>query len=715
MIDISKQEKLKEFFSSEQYMPMTEKQIKGILNINKNDEEMLSECLSDLEKKGYIFLDDSKRYLVTSKSKLVLCKYEAKSKGFGFALYVDENYDKIGQLDDIYIQANNTSSAINGDIVLVKVIKEKRSGNRQEGKIVKIVKRASEDIVGTVELNKNFAFVKPIDKRNNCDIYISKKNIMKAKDNDVVTVKITRWPEVSKKAEGKIIKIIGAKTDNFVERQAIIESKNVKELFPKEALKQADAIDNKLRTEDYLNRTDLRNEKIYTIDGEDAKDLDDAVIVNKISDDKYMLRVCIADVSHYVTEGSELDKEAIKRGTSIYMPGKVIPMLPKSLSNGICSLNAGEDRLALTVDMYINKAGEILDSQIYKSVINVTKRMTYTDVYTILTNNDKEVMNRYQDNVNDFYVMKELTEILLNNRHEEGAINFNIPESKIELDENDNVASIAPYKITIANKMIEEFMVTANMVIAEKMYWLEAPFIYRIHEQPDSEKIIKLNTVLSMFNKNIKNSKVVHPKYFQTILEEITDEVEEKVVSTIMLRSLKLAKYSYENLGHFGLAAKYYCHFTSPIRRYPDLFIHRVISKYIEDAYNVNEYKLKKLTSKAIEYAYSSSECEKKATEIEREVDDLYRAKYMKEHIGETYDGIIASVTSFGFFVTLENTVQGLVSVTSLTDDYYVCFEDKLMLIGEHTGKMYKLGDKVKVKAVYVSVENREVDFEITK
>ena len=498
---------------------------------------------------------------------------------------------------------------------------------------------------------------------------------------------------------------------------SIIKEHNLPAKFSKEVVNEAQTKGNTINPKHIKNRVDLRGEEIFTIDGEDAKDLDDAIRVRKLENGNYILDVHIADVSHYVPQDSLLDKEAYIRGTSIYMLGRVIPMLPRELSNGICSLNAGEDRFTLSCSMEINPKGDVVDSKVYKGVINVTERMNYTDVQKILDKSDDAVLKKYEKYINHFELMAELATILKNKRLEKGYLNLDIPESKIILDINGYAIDVKKYETSFSNEIIEQFMLTANETIAEKFYWLEAPFIYRVHEEPDIEKVGELNKFLSNLGLKIKTSgETVHSKAFSQILEKIKGRPEEKVVSNLVLRALKLAKYDSENKGHFGIASKYYCHFTSPIRRYPDLFIHRVISEYLKDNYDVGEDFIERYNKLAQDSAINSSEREKVATKVEREAEKIKKAEYMENHIGEIYEGVVSGVTSFGMFVELENTVEGLIRFDDMgSDDYFVFDEDRRILVGEHTKKTYSIGDKVTIRVKYASKLLRYIDFEIYK
>jgi ribonuclease R len=483
--------------------------------------------------------------------------------------------------------------------------------------------------------------------------------------------------------------------------------------FPEPVLNEANRIKEKVEIKDIPNRVDLRDKLIFTIDGEDAKDLDDAVCVEILENGNYKLGVHIADVSHYVKENSNIDKEALIRGTSVYMLDRVIPMLPTKLSNGICSLNEGKDRFTLSIEMEIDKNGQVVDANVFKAVINVTRRMTYTNVTKILENSDKEVVKEYAPYISEFKKMEELARILLKRRKTAGSLDLDIPESKITLDKNGRAVDVGKYELTFANSIIEQFMLTANETIAEKFYWLEAPFIYRTHEAPDMEKVSELNKFLFDFGYKIKgNKESIHPKEFSKILEKIKGKPEERVISTLMLRTLKVAKYENENKGHFGIASKYYCHFTSPIRRYPDLFIHRIISSYLAKGYNVKEKWKEDYKALAEKVAEQSSDREKIAQKVERDSIDLKKAEFMQDKIGNIYDGIISSVTNFGIFVELENTVEGLIRFENLGENEYFIYDDERKhLIGEQTHKVYKLGDTIRVKVIDANKETRKVAF----
>ena len=700
----TRKEVLTSFFLSSDYKLVTKKQIIALFSIPKSDIKQLDKILQELEDTGIVYLDDSKRYVPYSKSNLIKCKYQAKSSSFGFGI-VEEG-------EDLYISRKNLNGAMNDDDILAEVINT--TGRTREGKVVRILKRNTTSVIGRFSKSKNFGFVLPIDDSIE-DVYISKKNSQNYKDGQVVEVVITKYPTESTKAEGKIERIIGDSKDSHIDAKSLYISYGLDKMekfspLIEEELKSIPSI---VLNDEKVGRKDRTGDTVFTIDSSDAKDLDDAVSVKKVKNN-YLLSVYIADVSHYVKEKTELNKEAIARGTSIYIPGKVIPMLPKELSNGICSLNEGQERLALAVDMLISNTGEVLNSDVFKAVIKVDKKMSYDKVYKVISNQmDESLEKEYGMYKDDLLLMEELAKILNEKRKKEGCINFNIPETHIVLDDNGDVVNVEPYPITFANQIIEEFMLVTNMTVAEKYFFLEIPFIYRIHEKPDEEKLRDLNLILSNYNLRVKGIKDVHPKALSDILDSIENERDKDIISNYMLRSLKLAKYSSECLGHFGLNAKYYCHFTSPIRRYPDLFIHRIISKSIENNLMFKENELSKYEKQAEIYSKTSSEMEKNATKIERDFDSLYSTIYMKQFIGEEFDAIISSITSFGIFIRLENTIEGFVAFNDIPDDYYIYDESKRILIGKNTSNTYRIGDSVKVKLIKSDVLTKQIDFKV--
>ena len=633
----------------------------------------------------------------------IIGAFRANEKGFGFVV------PEIGEEKDIFIPGKSINGALNGDIVEVEIENEGNSKRSGEGKIVRIVRRGKTTLVGTFQKSKNFGFVVPDDKAFGTDIFISKKDFGKARNNHKVVVKITKYPEKGKKAEGEVIEVIGGINQAGVDMLSIIKEFELPSTFPEDVVDEAKKYGTKIDYSDLKNRKDCREEVIFTIDGEDAKDLDDAVSVQKMANGNYKLNVHIADVSYYVKDRSKLDREARIRGTSVYMLGRVIPMLPRELSNGLCSLNMGQDRYALSCSMEIDSSGNVVDSEVFKSVINVNERMTYTDVQIILDKSEPKVVKKYSKYKSYFDTMAELATILKNKRKANGYLNLEIPESKIILDNiTGKCLYVGKYETTFANEIIEQFMLICNETIAERYYWLEYPFIYRVHEEPDIDKVKELNKFL--FNLGYKihiNGDKVYPTAFSKVLEEVKGKPEEKVVSNLILRTLKVAKYEAENLGHFGIAGKYYCHFTSPIRRYPDLFIHRIISEYASATVKQQE----RFEEKAPKYAKNSSEREKIAQKAEREAEKMKKAEFMEDKVGNIYDGIISSVTNFGIFVELENTIEGLIRFENLGEEYFIYDDQNKTLVGENSKVLYKIGDKMKIEVISANKETREINF----
>lgn len=649
--------------------------------------------------------------------KFIEGKFIAKEQGYGFVELSENNNVIYLDEKDIFISKdNNKVNALNGDLVLVEIfkensIKEEQKSKSLEGRIVKILKHENNTVVGIFQKSQkqqSFGFVVPDSKNFGTDIFIPKKSFNNAKNNQKVVVELTKYPTNEKNAEGKIIEVLGNVDAAGVDMLSLIKGYKLPYEFPKPVLDEAKGINLLVDKKDIPNRVDLRNNTIFTIDGEDAKDLDDAVAVRKNNNNNYILDVHIADVSYYVKSGSELDKEAALRGTSVYMLDRVIPMLPFELSNGICSLNAGEDRFALSVSMEIDSKGNIISSDVYKSIIRVTERMSYKDVHKIISNSDREIYKKYEKYINNFELMEELAQILKLRRLKNGYLNLDIPESQIVLDKQGRCIDVKRYEASFANEIIEQFMLTANETVAEKFFWLEAPFIYRVHEVPDIEKVKELNKFLYNFGYKIKVKKdQVFPTEFSKLIENIKGKDEEKVILNLVLRTLKLAKYENKNIGHFGIGSKYYCHFTSPIRRYPDLFIHRVISEYFEAGKN----KKAKFAKQSEKYAKSSSESEKIAQKAERDSIDLKKAEYMESRVGEVFDGIISNVTSFGVYVELNNTIEGLIRFENLGNEYFIYDDEHKCLIGEKTKKKYKVGDKIKIKVIEANKVLRRIGF----
>jgi len=696
-------EELISYMDEKSYKPLTAQELVSALDVD-NVEEFLM-LLNTMEKEGAIVLTRKHRYGLPEKMGLIVGRLQGHHRGFGFVIPDNPMFK------DLYISLNHMNGAMHNDRVMVRPTFSAKG--QAEGEVIRILERHNKEIVGTFEQSGNFGFVVPDDARIYHDIFVPHSDSAKAKNGDKVVVEVTQWPQNRRSPEGRIVEVLGRRDAPGVDILSIIKKHRLPLEFPEPVLMEAEAIPQEVRPGDIGDRKDLRDWKTVTIDGADAKDLDDAVTISKRSDGTYILGVHIADVSHYVKEGSYLDEEAFARGTSVYLVDRVIPMLPPALSNGICSLNAGVDRMAMSVVMEINDKGKVVDYEIFPSVINVNERMTYENVRRILVDNDQGLMERYADFVEEFRWMEELCLILRNKRLARGAIDFDFPEGKAILDEMGKPIEIIKRERSIAEQLIEEFMILANETVAEHMYFLEVPFIYRVHEEPDSEKVSDLNDFLHLFGYHIKGSENgVRPKSFQEIIALLHGRPEEKIISTMMLRSMKHARYDAVCLGHFGLASKYYTHFTSPIRRYPDLEIHRVIKKSLKGRVGGKELEI--LSRRIPASADQSSIREQVAEEAEREVLDMKKAEYMAQHIGEVFTGVINSVLSFGFFVELPNTCEGLVHISSLTDDYYSFWEKEMVLFGQHTKKMYRIGDEVRVQVVRVDVDQRRVDFEIS-
>lgn len=626
-------------------------------------------------------------------------------KGFGFV-------EIEGQDEDIFIPESDTGTAMHQDKVRIIIRDEKKEGKRQEGVVVKVLERGMPEIVGTYQLNRDFGFVISDNPKFSKDIFIPRKEAAGIKNGDKVIAVITDYGSGNKNPEGKIKENLGNIRTPGTDILAIVKSFGIPSEFPEKVMKQAQRVPDHVLDADRDGRLDLRHLQTVTIDGEDAKDLDDAISLTK-EGDIYHLGVHIADVSNYVQYNSALDREALKRGTSVYLADRVVPMLPERLSNGICSLNQGEDRLALSCLMDINEKGKVVSHQIAETVINVNERMCYTDVKNILEDTDEEAKKRYEALIPMFFMMKELSGILRNSRHHRGSIDFDFPESKIILNAAGKAIDVKPYEANVATKIIEDFMLMANETVAQEYCTEEIPFVYRTHDNPDPEKVESLLTLLHNQGVKIQKAKEeITPKEIQQIIESIEGLPNEAMISRLVLRSMKQAKYTTECSGHFGLAAKYYCHFTSPIRRYPDLQIHRIIKDNLRGRL-MREGRTEHYAEILDEVARQSSVCERRADEAERESDKLKKAEYMSYHLGEEFEGIISGVTGWGLYVELPNTVEGLVHVNTLRDDYYVFDQESYELRGEMTKKVYKLGDKVRVRVADADKMLKTVDFEL--
>lgn len=703
-------DKILQLFKTSETKPLSVHEMEDILGLSYSEDfKELIKTLNVLEEEGELVRTRKDRFGLPEKMNLIRGKIEMNKKGFAFLIPDDKDQD------DIYIHPYDLNSAMNNDVVLVRLEKEGVLKHRPEGKVIRILERANVQVVGTFEDNRSFGFVIPDDKRIPNDVFIPKGMTNGAVTGHKVIVKLTKFPERRKSAEGEVVQILGHKNDPGIDIISIIYKHGVKTEFPNEVLEQAKHTPDTITEGDLEGRRDLRNEMIVTIDGADAKDLDDAVSVKKLSNGNYKLGVYIADVSHYVTNGSSIDKEAFERGTSVYLVDRVIPMIPHRLSNGICSLNRGEDRLTIACEMEIDYSGKIVKHEIFQSVIRTTERMTYENVNKILVNKDNELREQYANLVPMFEMMEELAAILRKKRMKRGAIDFDFKEAQVLVDEVGKAKDVVIRERSVGERLIEEFMLAANETVAEHFHWLDVPFIHRIHEDPDQGKLEHFFEFLGSLGHTIKGrSHDVHPLELQKVLEKVKNKPEEMVVSKLMLRSMKQAKYNPKSSGHFGLATEFYTHFTSPIRRYPDLIVHRLIRTYLLQG-DMSSETLKYWKELLPEIAKHTSEMERVAIDTERDVDELKKAEYMEDKIGEEYSGIISSVTNFGLFVELENTVEGLVHVSYMTDDYYHFSEKHQALIGERTGVVYRIGEEVHVRVVNVNVDEHSVDFELVK
>lgn len=627
-------------------------------------------------------------------------------RGFGFVRTEDGE-------GDIYISARSIHGAMDGDRVLVDLIPQALWGSSREGIIIKILQRNTVEVAGTFEKSKKFGFVIPDGKKGGEDIFVRKKDFSGAQRGDKVLVRITKYPDKENSAEGKIVEIISRNGQAGGDIKALARSYGLRETFPSRANAEAKAVSREgIHSRDLEGRRDLRNKTIITIDGADSKDFDDAVSVEMLPGGNYLLGVHIADVSHYVAEDGYLDREALKRGNSVYLIDQVIPMLPKSLSNGICSLNPDEDRLTLSVDMEVTPQGEVVSHDIYESVIHSKERMVYSEVSDMLEKKDDSLVKKYRDIFEDLLIMNKLAGILREKREARGSLDFDFDEAYIRLDSSGAAVSVDIAERRTANKLIEEFMLLANQTVAEHFFWMEVPFIYRVHEAPTPRKMEEFRTFLRGFGLSVKGTAgSVHPRTLNEILKSVEGKSYENVVNTVMLRSMQKAYYGTECDGHFGLALNYYCHFTSPIRRYPDLFIHRVIKACLHGTLDADS--MEHFRKKAQEAADTASATERTAIELEREVEKMKKAEYMADRIGARYDGIISGVTGFGIYVQLENTVEGMIRLDTLLDDYYIHEPEKYRLIGERTGRVYGLGQSVRIQVDSVDIENREINFRI--
>lgn len=695
-----RKEMLMSVISDKTYVPMKLKELAMLLNIPKHQRDELKEVMDLLVKEGKAGVSKKGKY-GKAETFSMTGSFFGHSKGFGFVTVE-------GLLQDVFIPAEKTNGALHGDKVQLAVESEGR-GKRAEGSILRVLEHANEEIIGFYQKSKNYGFVIPDNQKINKDIFIPQGKDMGAVTGHKVVVKVTDFGGTNKKPEGIVTEIIGHVNDPGTDIISIIRAYGLPEEFPEEVLHVLDRVPDQVEKRDTENRLDLRTLAAVTIDGEDAKDLDDAITLSK-KGQNYTLGVHIADVTNYVAEGSLLDQEALKRGTSVYLVDRVIPMLPHKLSNGICSLNEGEDRLALSCLMEIDEHGHVTGHRIAETVIHVNRRMTYTAVNQIITDRDEVAMKEYQELVPMFDLMKELADILREQRRKRGSIDFDFPESKIILDEKGKPVDIRPYERNAATKIIEDFMLLANETVAEDYFWQELPFVYRTHDNPDPEKMKRLGTFINNFGYSIRTQQgEVHPKELQKLLDKIDGTPEEALISRLTLRSMRQAKYSTACTGHFGLAAKYYTHFTSPIRRYPDLQIHRIIKENLRG--RLDDKRTAHYDRILPEVTVQCSSMERRAEEAERETDKLKKCEYMSKRIGEEFDGVISGITNWGLYVELPNTVEGLIHVNELHGDYYVFDEERIELVGEMTKITYKLGQKIRVQVTGTDKLAKTIDF----
>lgn len=696
-----------QFICDDFYVPMKMKEMASVLQVKKEERQELKEILDALESEGKIHKTQKGNYVKGQGNRLTGI-YQAHARGFGFVSIE-------GSDDDVFIPEEESGGALQGDEVEIQITRGAgpKTGQRQEGKVIKILKRGMSRIVGYYQKNKSFGFVLPDNQKFLQDVFVPEEKSKGAVTGHKVVVKLTSYGGDGKKPEGEVVEILGHVNDPGTDVLSIAMSYELPIEFPEKVMNQAERVAKPVSEADRFGRRDLRDVRMVTIDGEDAKDLDDAVSL-EVRDGSFYLGVHIADVTNYVQENSALYREAKKRGTSVYLADRVIPMLPHTLSNGICSLNAGEDRLALSCLMKIDENGTIVDHEICESVIRVDRRMTYTAVKQILEDEDEEQCRKYEEFIPMFREMARLSSILREKRHRRGAVDFDFPETKVILDEQGRPVELKAYERNTATKLIEDFMLAANETVAEDFFWREIPFVYRIHEAPDEEKIRKLAIFLHNFGYTMHiGNHEVHPKEIQKLLAKVEGKPEEPMIARLALRSMKQAKYTPENEGHFGLAASCYTHFTSPIRRYPDLQIHRIIKETLRG--RMDEERIRHYQSILEEVTKHASETERRAEEAERETVKLKKVQYMKNFIGEEYEGVISGITKWGMYVELPNTIEGLVHVVNMTDDHYEYIEDRYEMQGINTGKTYRLGQKVCVRVMAANELQRTIDFELGK
>ena len=696
-----KKKMIEEFVGSKGYRSMSVKEMAMVLQVPSRDKKDFREVLDALAREGKISIDLKGR-IKPLPADVKVGKYMATQRGFGFVRVEGED-------EDIFIPGSYTKSALDGDTVQVLVKKEGGEGKRREGQVLNILERGNSVLVGTYTRSRNFGFVTPDNQKFTKDIYVAKAESKGAVTGHKVVVEITDFGDEQRKPEGRVLEILGHVNDPGVDILSVIKAYGLPEEYPDDVMKQIENIPDEVEEKEKAGRADFRDLQTVTIDGEDAKDLDDAITISK-EGNMYHLGVHIADVSQYVTEGSPLDKEALKRGTSIYLVDRVIPMIPHKLSNGICSLNQGVDRLALSCMMDINEKGEIVKHKICESVINVTRRMSYTSVHKIIEEKDEAERKEYEELIPMFELMYELADILQARREKRGSIDFDFPEAKIILDEKGKPIDVKEYERTQANRIIEEFMLAANQTVAEEYFWNELPFVYRTHETPDMEKIQNLALFIENFGYTLKiKEDEIHPKEVQKLMRSIAGKPEEGLIGRLALRSMKQARYTTECEGHFGLALKYYCHFTSPIRRYPDLQIHRIIKENIHGG--MKDKRIDHYQKILPEVAEQTSALERRADDAEREVEKMKKAEYMEQFVGKDFEGTISGLTTWGMYVELPNTIEGMIRVADIPGDYYYYDEDLHRMVGEQTGKVYKMGEPLRIIVAGVDKLTRTIDF----
>ena len=701
------EEKILRYLKERESRPLSEKKLKDAIRLGAEEQEFWVELIDCLLKEGKLIRTRSNLLGVPEQMNLVAGRLSASAKGFGFVIPDDE----VG--NDVFIPPADLGGAMDGDRVICRVNRSssfRRKG--REGEIIRILERVHTHVVGTFSIAGAYGFVTPDEKKLGLDIFVPEKGVGFAAHGDKVILEIIRWPEKGRSAEGVIIDVLGRADDPKVAMESIIFQYGIAQNFSAAVLDEAEQVPQEVPEQAKKGRHDLRHQPIVTIDGEDARDLDDGVYVEKIGNGEYLLGVHIADVSYYVRPGSELDKESYERGTSVYFPDRVIPMLPKEISNGICSLNAGVDRLAFSCEMVIDKKGKVKSFEIFPALIRVARRLSYTQVRRALVDSEEAIQKELADFMPMLHLMAELCEILKTKRLRRGAIDFDFPEVKVKVDEKGKAIGIVKRERNLAESIIEEFMLVANETVAQYMDERKIPFVYRVHDKPSSEKMTEFDELLHGFGHRLSGKAEIQPKDLQEILVKVKGEPEERLLSTVMLRSLKQAVYQAENYGHFGLATEYYTHFTSPIRRYPDLMVHRLLKSQlsIKAGEATKQEKSLEYLAKATKHA---SEQERNAAQAEREATDLKKVEYMAQFVGDEFDGFISGVTAFGIFVELENGVEGLVRISQINDDYYQYFEREWRLVGQRTGRQFRLGDSLKVRLIKAAPEERQLNFEL--